>query len=309
MRRGLAVACLLLVLHLQGVHGLAMLVEVYVDRSGVGVLEARVEAVLPEQPCGWYWDLYTMWSINPGFRSDLTEEVRLQMSREFARLCGSRLAVAKLAIDYVVEELPSGCVVRVRVHAIIEGVWRGNNTVSAKFRLAKLDSPIRIGGFEVVPSNTFFLDFTPFSKPLGDWEKIYNGTHTIFRLHLDSVELEARGGIRVPVDPEMVIVVPGYAVGAGDTIVFEQPLTTVTVTRTVTVTQHTTKTITETVTETVTVTVTSREETATATRVARAEPSREALVAVLGGTLIGAVVVMLAARKSAERKKYVRVKH
>ena len=297
-----------LVFHLQ-VCANAMSVYSVVGRDGVVLLEARVSAVVPERVCGAYADLYTMWAVNPGFRESVVGEVERQLEEVLAEQyasVGVVPRVASLSINYTVERLPSSdCSVLVKLYAVVEGVGQGGNTIVVKYRYVRLDEPINVGGFRIVPSKTFFIDFSTFGKPLGDWERIYNGTHTIFRLHVNEVEVEVGEGVRVLLDPEMVIVVQGYAIGAGDTIFFEeQPKTTVT--RTVTVTRYATKTVTETVTEITTTTATvTREE--VVGRVAEMEPGKKILAGMLA---VGVAIAMLVGyRRKAGKKKYVRARN
>jgi len=290
----------------------AMTVYSAVDRfSDTVVLDARIYAVVPEGVCGRYLDLYTMWVANPGFRDEVVGEVKRQFEEVLESVyagVGLKPDVASLSIDYHVERLPSGdCGVNVKLHAVLHGVCQGSGSVVVRYRYVRLDKPLYIGGFKIVPSETFFIDFSPFKKPLGDWEKVYNGTHTIFHLHIDSVEVEV-GGTRVHVDPEMVIVVQGYAEGAGDMIVFRKPLRTTTVTKTRTVTVVRSVTVTRYTPVTVTVTATEAEAT---TVVAQTYGLNTRTMSIIAAVVIAALVAALLARKThvvwdVELKKYVR---
>lgn len=77
-----------------------------------------------------------------------------------------------------------------------------------------------IGGVDM---NLLLLNLTAFKVPLSEWASEFNGTHTIFKLHVPAIVYEYCGE-KFVVDPIERIVVEGYARAEGDEVVVVPPI-------------------------------------------------------------------------------------
>jgi len=112
-------------------------------------------------------------------------------------------------------------IVEVVIDFDVEGI--SNTTIAARsydlrFRCVKVDEDLSYGEFRFNPCRSFFMDLSAFSAPLEEWERRFNGTHTIFTYRVDSIKVYTPSGFLISIDPQMSIVTEGYAQASGDTI-------------------------------------------------------------------------------------------
>ncbi len=190
-------------------------VDVFVNITDVPISEIQC-----------YKDFWvTMWST-PATRTGILEALK-QMIVDYLRheLGYTRADVESLSMNYEFVNASPQYYIIVNITMTITGIsnatWYGY-VYNCKFRKMCLDHNGTWGNFVFNPARLFFFTLAAFDKPLEEWERTYNGTHTIFKCEVPVYTYYTVNGYVVTVDPEETIVVPGDAQAQGDTIIVYQ---------------------------------------------------------------------------------------